>query len=315
MEPVSTRDAMRIVMITVGLCLLSMAPILMMSDMSIDVMSLRYPFIILSVTAPLLLYAVWRRMVIIPETLILFSVIFVLSIPIIVWTYAAMRVGMPLADARLVAMDAALGFDWRGFIDFVDAHPRLAKFLEFAYTSFYLQLLILPFALTVFGYTQRACALIVAYVALCVISSIVCIWFPALGTYVVYGVGIDELSSIFPKFGFHFLDQFHAVREAGSFTIILDQSAGIVTFPSVHAGVAALCAWASWSLRWVRYPMLVLNIAMAMAAVTHANHYLIDVIAGIGIAAACVSLATPLFYRRPVPAVATTIEVASRAAA
>ncbi|WP_425277651.1 phosphatase PAP2 family protein [Mesorhizobium amorphae] len=122
-------------------------------------------------------------------------------------------------------------------------------------------------------------------------------WYPALGTYAAYGVGIGDLTNINAKFGFFFLDQFHAVRDQHEFVLKLSQAAGIVTFPSVHAGLAGLCAWAAWDSRVLRYPLLVLNILMATSAVSHANHYMVDVIAGLGIAALTISIATSLFYR------------------
>jgi len=293
---------MSLLLQAVVLSYVSIVPILMATDMSLDLSSLQHLFFVLAGVVPFVVYACWRRMVAVPEILVCMGSVLALAVPVLVWTYAAMRVGMPLADERLVAMDAALGFDWHAFIAFVDARPWLADFLAFSYSSFYLQLLFLPVVLSLFGRSRQACAMVFAYCVLCLISSVVCIWYPALGTYVVYGVAAEELAAINAKFGFFFLDQFHAVRQAGHFNLTLDEAAGIVTFPSVHAGVAALCAWASWSLRWIRFPMLALNVGMAAAAVSHANHYLIDVVAGVGIAGISASLATAMFYRRVIGA-------------
>ncbi len=69
---------------------------------------------------------------------------------------------------------------------------------------------------------------------------------------------------------------------------------GILTFPSVHAAVAMLCAWAMWPIRPLRYPFLLLNILMTVSAVSHAGHYLADIIAGIGIAAATIAIVNKL---------------------
>ena len=87
------------------------------------------------------------------------------------------------------------------------------------------------------------------------------------------------------------------MRSQTDFVLKLDNVAGLLTFPSVHAGVAALCAWAAWDSRLLRYPFLVLNIGMATAAVSHANHYLIDVVAGLGLAGVTISVTSALFYR------------------
>jgi membrane-associated phospholipid phosphatase len=62
-------------------------------------------------------------------------------------------------------------------------------------------------------------------------------------------------------------------------------ASGIITFPSLHAAGALLCAWAAWDIKIARYPFAIWNIIMATSAISHANHYLVDVIAGIAMAA------------------------------
>lgn len=38
----------------------------------------------------------------------------------------------------------------------------------------------------------------------------------------------------------------------------------------------------------LRYPIALLNVAMAISAISHANHYLVDVLAGLTISAICI---------------------------
>lgn len=207
-----------------------------------------------------------------------------LIVPVLVSTYISIRVGKPLADTVLMSWDAALGFSWREFIAFVDANPLLAEILGLAYLSFSFQLLLLPAVLVATGRPLRAYQMAISYALLCYISSVISIWFPALGAYVAYGVEPEQLSSINAHFTYFFLDQFHAVRTDPDFVFRMEEVAGILTFPSVHAAVAALCAWAAWDLKLARYPMLAVNILMAVAAVSHASHYVVDVLAGVGVA-------------------------------
>lgn len=217
-----------------------------------------------------------------------------LAPPVAVWSYQAMGAGFPLADDRLVAMDAALGFDWRGFIAFVDARPGLATALDLAYRSFTPQLLLLPMIFALRGRTAHACAIIAAYALLCFSAAVIGAFFPALGTYVVYGVAQSDLKAIDAHYGFFFLPEFNAVRAPGPFLLDFDKVAGILTFPSVHAGAATLCAWAAWRSPALRWPFLILNLFMATAAISHANHYLVDVAAGVALAVACAWVATLL---------------------
>ena len=216
---------------------------------------------------------------------------FLLTLVALITTYSAMALRYPLADAQLAAMDLALQFDWFAFIEFVDSSPLLSKLLANSYQSFSFQLLGIPIVLCILRQPIRACQFVMAYGIVCLISSIVTIWYPALGTFVVYGVAAQDLANINAHFGFFFLQDFHAVRDDPSFILSMGTASGIVTFPSVHAAVGCLAAWAMWQNRFARYPFLLLNLGMCISAVSHANHYVVDVIAGAGIAGLSISLA------------------------
>lgn len=297
MQPIAENAAARITLAVVVALYLSVLVILTVTDISVDLASTVSVAGIVAFLIVFGTYARWRRMVALPAGFDCTAALFATVIPLLLWTYAAIDVNMPLADAELAGMDAALGFDWLAFIAFVDSRPFLSWVLAIAYSSFACQLLILPLLLAVAGRSTRAHAMFFAYVLVCIVSSVVCIWYPALGTYAFYGVGPGDMANINAWFGFFFLEQFHAVRADGPFIFVFKESAGMVTFPSVHAAGAALCAWAAWDVKLLRYPVIVLNIAMAASAISHANHYLIDVVAGIGIAGLCVSISTLVFYR------------------
>lgn len=298
MQPITEDAAARIVLRTVIASYLSIVAIMPMAGIGVDPASAAGLLTVVAFIVVLILYARWRGMAGLPAGLHCVAAVLLLALPVLVWTYAAMKLDMPLADDSLAAMDRALGFDWRGFISFVDSAPALAEGLAGAYTSFPFQILLLPLLLALAGHSTRAYSTLFAFALVCAASSVISIWYPALGTYVAYGTTQSELVNINAKFGFHFLDEFNAVRAGGAFTLFVDRAAGIVTFPSVHAAVAALCAWSAWQVRLLRYPVLLLNAAMAVSAVSHANHYLIDVVAGIGIAGLCVAATVPLFYRQ-----------------
>jgi membrane-associated phospholipid phosphatase len=218
-----------------------------------------------------------------------------LVVPILMSTYLAISLNYPLADPQLMAMDRALGFDWKAFILMVDQSPFISRMLIEAYASFSLQLMCVPVLLAFFGNTKRAVAFIFGYGFLCFISSIISIWFPALGTYTVFDIDPAMLQNINPHFGYHFLTDFNALREGGEFTIQKGGASGILTFPSVHAAIAFYIIWVMWTNKWLRWPFVVLNILMAVSAISHANHYLIDVVAGAGVAAVTAALASYVF--------------------
>ncbi|MDF1610477.1 phosphatase PAP2 family protein [Hoeflea sp. YIM 152468] len=226
---------------------------------------------------------------------------FLIMLPMVTANYMAMSLNMPLADDLLIRMDQALGFDWHSFIAFVDARPLLAGAFGKAYQSFLIQTALVPVLLLFLGYHRRAHAFMIAYGLLTLLAAVVAVWFPAYGTYTVYGYAEGQLANINAYFGFEFINHFEAVRSSETFQVSSKAMSGILTFPSVHAGVAYLLIWATWSNIWLRYPFLVLNLAMALSAVVNANHYLVDIVASVPLAAICVVAVNCLFGRSSRP--------------
>src|SRR5262249_14325691 len=74
-------------------------------------------------------------------------------------------------------------------------------------------------------------------------------------------------------------------------TLDLEHFGGAVTFPSFHAAAAILYAWALWPLRWVRPFSLAVNGLMLVATPIGGGHYLVDVLAGVMVAAGSISAA------------------------
>ncbi len=212
--------------------------------------------------------------------------------PITIASYLAMHLNMPLADTLLDRLDKSLGFDWHAFISFVDGHGLLAYLLGLAYQSFAYQLMILPLIPILMGRPERAYRMMLNFAVICYMISLITIWFPAIGTYGTYGVTAESLQNINAYFGYAFLEQFHEVRNNPAFVFSISHVAGIVTFPSGHAAIAALCAWCAWPWKAFRYPALILNIGMALSAISNANHYMVDVLSGVTVTALCIALTT-----------------------
>lgn len=224
-----------------------------------------------------------------------------LSVAIVISTYLAMLPSLPLADKQLGDLDTALGFDWHAFVMFVDARPGLATFLNVAYQSFTVQLFVLPALLGGIGQAKRAYQMITSYTLIGLIAGVVAILFPAIGAFPHNEVQHQDLQNINIFYGYFFLEQFHGVRDDLNFVFDINNAAGIITFPSVHAAVAALCVWAAWHLRFFRYPIVLLNLGMATSAVSHGSHYLVDVLVGIPLAFLCIALASWLSRFVPAP--------------
>lgn len=269
--------------------------LLLLSPVDIDFISFA-PLLVL----PVILYVaayyyLWRDEKTLSAMCEMIAAGWLLLIPVLASTYLAMSIGMPLADQELMAMDKAIGFNWYAFINAVDQFSLLAKVLDFSYITFGYQMFIVPLLLVKVKKFNRAYAFILGYGLLCYISSFIAIWYPALGTYAIMGMDQTNFQNINVQYAYHFLESFNAVRTGEPFVLALGVASGILTFPSVHAGVAFLIIWAMWDVKFLRYPFLVLNILMAVSAVSHSNHYLVDIIMGAGVTGLTVSIVSYLF--------------------
>jgi len=272
-----------------------LAPIV--TDFEVDFLSF-WPLAQLALVPSIFMpYVVWRKMWLFRSILELTAVSFLLVLPSIVVTYASMRFNMPIADSVLIRMDKAIGFNWPAFVRFVDQSALAATTLEIAYESLMSQMLLLPILLCIFNHQIRAYRFILSFIVLTLVASIISILFPSVGAYVGYGLDGTTLRNINAHFGYFFLESFNAVREQERFVLALGNAAGIITFPSVHAGCAILCIWAAWPSRCLRLPVLILNVLMVVSAITHGAHYLVDVIAGAGAAYLAIWIATRQFPR------------------
>ncbi len=287
---ISLEDYRRALLAAAIAALAAMLALPLLLRFHVDYASFLPLYVLAALPAAVLPYAKWRRLDALKPALEATALGLLLTLPVLVFTYAAMRLGMPLADPLLARLDAAIGFDWTGFTRWVDQSRLASLILSLGYSSFSFQLLFLPSLLCIARLPARAYQLMLGYLILCALSAAVGIFFPSVGAYVTHAMDPASLDHINGKFGHFFLDSFHAVRGEPDFSLGIDNVAGILTFPSVHAGVAALCAWAAWPSRSLRWPFLILNLIMAVSAVTHGAHYLIDIIAGGLVAAATVPL-------------------------
>lgn len=172
MRPVLYGEARQILIWTVGLSYVAMVLCFLATKVSLDYEEAARAYVVAAIPVTAMLYAYWRRMRPLYATLDTLVAAYLITIPSLVWTYAGMSLALPLADAKLIAMDRAMHFDWWSFISYVDHRPRLARLLGLAYGSFTIQFFLVPMWLAISGRGVRACALLFCYALLCLLSSI-----------------------------------------------------------------------------------------------------------------------------------------------
>lgn len=188
-------------------------------------------------------------------------------------------ISAPFADAALAKADQALGFDWVAYAKFTEP---LRPVFNFAYKSFDWQPAVVAFGLFARQSArlwQSATAAIIGII----LTSIIFPFAPAIGASIFYGFEIH----VSPRpFAPALLALKHGYRS-------LDNSVftGLISMPSYHAVAALIFSWALWPtvLRW---PSIVLNMAMLAAAIPLGAHYLVDILAGLVVGAISIRIST-----------------------
>ncbi|WP_232628497.1 phosphatase PAP2 family protein [Methylobacterium sp. Leaf118] len=228
----------------------------------------------------------------------------------------AAMLALPLADAGLARIERALGFDGPAYLAFLADHPGLAHGLALAYHSSGPQIGLVVVVLSAVGRTRR----LWTFARLFSLSLLACVLlsalFPAAGTYAHHAAGRLPDGHLETIGALWHLDALRALREGSLDTIALSEIRGLVTFPSFHACLAVLTAWALAPLPGIGPLAVVLNAAIVVAAIGAGGHYLPDILAGAGLAGVLVALHR---RRRPgkvrVPAAAVAAAPPMKAAA
>lgn len=204
-----------------------------------------------------------------------FALFFALASGTALMSYLAATLDRPLADPWLARADAALGFHWLDWYRFVQSRPLLHTLFAIAYNSLVPQALLCIFAFPLSGMAARNQELLACFAVSMVPTLILFALFPAACPWVYFDA----------KPGFiavHWID-LQALRAGALPALDLQRIHGLVTFPSYHAVMAVLLAYAA---RGTRFMFLsgVVNGLMLLALLSEGGHYLVDLIAGVAVA-------------------------------
>ena len=203
-----------------------------------------------------------------------------------VLTYIAAACGGPAHDAELAAIDAALGFDWSAWFNFLAPDRALRFVLWLGYLSLLPQILIsvIYFALRDLDYFNYE--LLLNNIVALLITTAIFLLFPALGPQETGGQpGLPVLL---------------ALRRGGALSFDLAQLQGLISFPSYHMVLAVLLTYVHRRSALL-VPVAIVNTVMVVSIPTFGPHYLIDLIAGAAVAALSI-LATAV--ANPAPPIA-----------
>jgi len=203
---------------------------------------------------------------------------------------AATRGGRPY-DTTLAAIDAALGFDWTAWCNFLAPHRNLRFVLWLSYLSLFPQILISIFWFSCRDLDYYNYELLLNNIVSLLITSAIFLLFPAIG----HREPGRELE----------VQVLLALRGGGPLSFDLSQLQGLISFPSYHTVLAALLTYAHRRSRLL-VPIALVNGVMLFSIPSYGGHYLIDIIAGAAVALLAIS-ATAAAHRPRAIARARTV--------
>lgn len=216
----------------------------------------------------------------------------------------------PRIDLELAALDRAMGFDWPRAMAWMARHPSLNLAAEAAYSSMLPQVALLTIALA----TKEPQAVYRFLLALA-LSALACIaiwsFAPSFGAFSVYPPPPPMSLALDQAYARELVRLLHD----GPRLISPRDIKGLIGFPSYHAVLALLVIWHARPLVVLRWPAVLLNIAVLLATPIQGGHHLMDVLAAFPVAAIALFIAagrakstalvnrTPRFEPAPVPKV------------
>ncbi len=244
-------------------------------------------------------YRTWRPEPRIADTLTALAQVIAFGACAAPLSYAVAATAGPLWDSTFHSWDLALGLDWRAYLGWVDAHPKLGFAMTLAYRSLMAQMMLVVILL---GFGGRLAVLRQFVLAFCLSGTVTILisgLTPAMANFVYLHLKAEDFSHLQPAAAYAHVAHLAGLRDGTFHTISLDTLEGIITFPSFHATLGALFLWAFWSLRWARLPALVVNGLLVASTPIDGGHYFVDVIAGLAIAVLAI-LAARWLARGPV---------------
>lgn len=179
----------------------------------------------------------------------------------------------PLWDARFLAADRALGFDWLPFYQWIAPRPFVFWPLQVLYASVVVQALVAALTLGLRGQQRDMTELYRIIFVSSVLTCIGGILFPALGPFKVFAV--HERGAFLPHME-HLLSH-------QNLTFALSELTGVVSFPSFHTVLAFTYGYGFYRAGAFGRAMTVMNGLMLFSIPFMGGHYLVDVFAGMAV--------------------------------
>ena len=202
---------------------------------------------------------------------------FLISVAGAVIQYPLMALPFPFTDTLLSRVDHALGFDWWAFSQLF-SNRWLWGAMVVSYASIIPQTLLLLLLLSSTDRHARAWQFVAASSLAMGATMIVLPFFPADGSLALCSLKPD--SPWITHGSCSYGPIIHQLKDGQLKILGSSALVGLVSFPSFHTSLGLQFVWGFWPYRWLRWPVVAINILLVCGAIVIASHYLIDILGG-----------------------------------
>jgi len=211
-------------------------------------------------------------------------------------SYLAAAANLPLQDHLFDAADKAFGLDWRALLNWMNAAPTVYATLRPIYSSLTLQMTTAVLALAFTGRLLHLRVYVLSFILAALVTIAISALLPAAGAWPFYRLTAADSPQLIPAVSTSW-PVFYGLRDGSIRALTAIGSEGIISFPSLHAGLAVIVTAALWPIPVLRWAILTLNLAMLAATPIDGSHYFSDVFAGIAVAVLCWVIAVRIAMR------------------
>ncbi|MEO7689509.1 MAG: phosphatase PAP2 family protein [Sphingomonas sp.] len=197
-------------------------------------------------------------------------------------------------DPALQQIDALLRFNWIAWYDVVAAHRSLQLLGTAAYQSIFVSPAILLGYFAWTGHRASARGFITAFWLAAVLSLSLFPFLPAEGPLAFLWRGPIPYM---PESALYQMSLIPELRRHDISHVDLGALRGLVSAPSFHTASAILYVATAWPFRTLRWPLVVINVAMLLSIPVEGTHYLTDMIAGALVAVAALGVVAEVRFR------------------
>jgi hypothetical protein len=209
-----------------------------------------------------------------------------------VLNYFLLTVAGRRIDDILVAADRALGFDWYNTMVAMSHHVMLNDIFFRIYNTVLPQIALVLIALAWSGRAEKVYRYCLALAIGALIAIAIWSLMPSLGAKSLYILPPDVEARLTLSITTEYGRELVALLHKGPGYITPSDVRGLIAFPSYHGVLALLVTFYAWPVRWLRWPVLLINAVVLISTPIQGGHHLVDVLAAFPVAALSIFIAS-----------------------